>query len=83
MALERFGLPPPVVNMIRGTYAERYFTIVDHCGTSSERKQPAGIAQGCPLSPYLFIAVQSVMLHDALDSLELQPEQDYVVTKDI
>eukprot|EP00959_Pyramimonas_sp_CCMP1952_P144549 3025546-Pyramimonas_sp.AAC.1 len=37
----------------------RYFTILDHCGKSSQRRQAAGIAQGCPLSPYLFIIVQT------------------------
>ena len=72
-----------MINMIKGIYAHRYFTIVDHCGRSSERKQMAGIAQGYPLSTYLFIIVQTVLLHDALSDLVLAEEPEYVVTRDL
>ena len=82
-ALLRFGLPQDFVNMISGIYSSRSFKIKDHSGTSSERRQWAGIAQGCPLSPYLFIAVQTVMLHDVYAGLELLDEPGYVVTRDV
>eukprot|EP00959_Pyramimonas_sp_CCMP1952_P299180 6257945-Pyramimonas_sp.AAC.1 len=36
---------------------ERYFTIVAHAGKATGRRPEAGIAQRCPLSPYLFIVV--------------------------
>ena len=42
----------------------------------------AGIAQGCPLSPYLFIAVQTVMLHNALGSIAYDADPEYIVTRD-
>ena len=45
-------------------YKIRKFQVSDHSGTSASRIQEAGIAQGCPLSPYLFIIVQTVMMHD-------------------
>lgn len=51
-ALRRFGLPPPIVDMVAGIYSKRFFSIIDHAGRSTERRQHAGIAQGCPLSPY-------------------------------
>ena len=51
-ALARFGVPPGMVEMVRAIYSSRYFTIVDRTGNSTERQQGAGIAQGCPLSPY-------------------------------
>eukprot|EP00959_Pyramimonas_sp_CCMP1952_P204089 4268199-Pyramimonas_sp.AAC.1 len=52
-ALRRFGFPADVVDMVKGIHAERFFTIADHNGQPKERGQMAGIAQGCPLSPYL------------------------------
>ena len=82
-ALRRFGLPPDMVEMVRSIYEARFFFIWDHTGSSSERRQRAGIAQGCPLSPYLFIAVQTIMLHDSIDTLHLQQEPEYVVTRDV
>ena len=72
-----------MVAMVASIYSARYFNIVDHTGNSTERQQRAGIAQGCPLSPYLFIAVQSVMLHDALNDIQYDPDPEYVVTRDI
>ena len=69
--------------MISAIYSARYFTVFDHAGQSTERKQVAGIAQGCPLSPYLFIAVQTVMLHDVYRGVTLKEEPSYVVTRDV
>jgi len=82
-ALHRFGLPVEMVNMVRAIYDSRYFVIHDHTGPSSERRQRAGIAQGCPLSPYLFIAVQSVLLHDVFSRLDLRDEPAFLVTRDV
>ena len=83
VALLRFGLPTEICDMISAIYAERYFAIVDHSGTSLEHPQPAGIAQGCPLSPYLFIAVQTVMLHDVFKDAPLAAEPPNVITQDL
>ena len=82
-ALLRFGLPPAVVEMVSGMYSSRFVNMRDHAGESSVRRQNAGIAQGCPLSPYIFIIVQSVMLHDVFSSLDLLAEPDYIVTRDV
>eukprot|EP00959_Pyramimonas_sp_CCMP1952_P372106 7791640-Pyramimonas_sp.AAC.1 len=82
-ALLRFGAPPCMVQLIRSIYAARHFTILDHAGTSSERTQHAGIAQGCPLTPYLFIIVQDVMLHHVFRTVDLQAEPTFIVTRDI
>ena len=83
IALRRFGLPDDVVDMVAGIYRARLFNIKDHAGTSSERSQQCGIAQGCPLSPYLFIMVQTVLMHDVYANVILDDEPEYLVTKDI
>ena len=36
---------------------------------SSERRQNSGIRQGCPLSPYLFIMLMTVMMRDINSNL--------------
>ena len=69
--------------MIQAIYEKRYFVIHDHTGSSTERTQHAGIAQGCPLSPYLFIAVQTVLLYDVFDQTDLREEPEFVVTRDV
>ena len=68
IALRRFGIPEQFLDMIQSIYSNRTFSIRD-CGvTSSVRPQCSGIAQGCPLSPYLFIIVLTVIFQD-VDSM--------------
>ena len=76
-ALERFGIPKPMLDMIGAIYQHRFFTVLDPEGDSTKREQRAGIAQGCPLSPYLFIIVQTVLMHDVSERLvrEMQQQQ--------
>ena len=87
LALKRFGIPAPMVDMIEGIYRERCFSIRDPCGNSSVRLQRAGIAQGCPLSPYLFILIQTVLLADVDFRLSLcgpfNNEPAFVVCPDL
>ena len=51
-ALERFGFSTKMVSIIGAIYSGREFFVHDHSGTSSTHQQKAGIAQGCPLSPF-------------------------------
>jgi len=54
-------------------YSGRRFQL-QHCAeTSAERVQPSGIWQGCPLSPFLFVMIMSVLMVDAVREL---PECD-------
>ena len=68
-ALARFGVPPEMVAMIERIYSMRNF-FVSECGVrSADHPQPFGISQGCPLSPYLFSILMSVLMHDAHQKL--------------
>ena len=64
VALRRFGLPEPYIDMVTAVYRCRSFTVRDAGRESTAHSQAAGIAQGCPLSPYLFIIVLTVILAD-------------------
>ena len=65
-ALRRFGVPEGFVRMVQGIYAEREFVVKDAGVTSDPHPQKAGICQGCPLSPFLFVILMTVLIHDAV-----------------
>eukprot|EP00959_Pyramimonas_sp_CCMP1952_P159004 3325157-Pyramimonas_sp.AAC.1 len=52
-------------------YAERSFLLKNPAGDSSVRQQRTGIVQGCPLSPYLFIILQTVMFYDVDETFNI------------
>ena len=68
-ALERFGVNQPMLAIIKDIYTERRFTVADAGHESSSRPQMAGISQGCPLSPFLFGMVMTVLMTDARATL--------------
>jgi len=68
-ALRRFGLPTRMLAAINGIYKGRRFAVRDAGQVSVPREQQAGICQGCPLSPFLFAMVMTVLLRDARTSL--------------
>ena len=50
--------------MIKAIYREPNYVIMDKDVTAATRIQKIGIRQGCPLSPYLFIMLMTVIMHD-------------------
>ena len=68
-ALARFGLPQQLANMIQKVYSERRFFVFECGARSTTRRQSSGISQGCPLSPYLFSILMTVLVHDARSKL--------------
>ena len=45
----------------------------DNGQTSDQHMQHFGICQGCPLSPFLFVMVMTVLWHDAKEKLQTDP----------
>ena len=62
--IKRFGIPNKIVNMINEIYREPKYTIVDKDTTMDPRIQRAGMRQGCPLSPYLFVMLMTTIMYD-------------------
>ena len=74
-ALRRFGLPTEFIAAITDIYTDRTFEVKD-CGvTSGPACQQTGIFQGCPLSPFLFVIVMTVVMHEAVASLSTAAKQ--------
>ena len=57
-------MPDKIIHMINTIYKEPSYTIVEKDATTDPRIQRAGIRQGCPLSPYLFIMLTIAIMYD-------------------
>jgi hypothetical protein len=77
VALRRFGVPQTYLDIIANVYGDREFCVMDGTTRSAQRRQRSGISQGCPLSPFLFVMVMSVLVHDAVHSLSQEDQQMY------
>ena len=77
-ALKRFGLPLHMLEVIRSIYTDRVFEVREGGTTSSSRgRQSSGVCQGCPLSPFLFGILMTVLMNDAYKSLGPQVQEAY------
>ena len=75
-ALWRFGVPEAMLQVIADIYAGRTFRVADGANLSAERQQSAGISQGCPLSPFLFVMTMTVLMVDSMRELHQHGHQD-------
>ena len=60
-AMSRLGLPKKILDVLASFYVNPQYRVEDREGKSTYRTQRAGMRQGCPLSPYLFTIVMSVV----------------------
>ena len=72
-ALRRFGVPACMLKVISSIYSSRRFQVRDAGCTSKPHPRRFGICQGCPLSPFLFVMVMTVLMHDAKRELRAHP----------
>ena len=69
-AISRLNIPEKIMRILKGFYMNPSFRVKDREGKSEYRKQRSGIRQGCPLSPYLFILLMTVMFHDVHEKVD-------------
>ena len=65
VALGRFGLPAKILRIIGDIYETRRFSVIDGEQSSTQRAQASGVSQGCPLSPFLFVMLMTIVIEDA------------------
>jgi len=63
-ALERMNLPIKYLDILRELYKKTQFQMEIDGKKSEWKTQGSSIRQGCPLSPYLFLILMTVMFHD-------------------
>ena len=72
IALKRFGIHRHYLDIITDIYTEPKFCTKGYSANYSWGEAHTGIRQGCPLSPYLFIIMMSVLFHDVDNRLRAQ-----------
>ena len=71
-ALDRFGIPAAFIEAVADIYSNRSFCVRDAGVQSDMHPQKAGICQGCPLSPFLFVILMTILISDAKQELRDQ-----------
>ena len=71
-AMERMNLPDKYQNLIKDIYKKPTFKVEMEGLVSDYYTQETGIRQGCPLSPYLFLIVMTVLFHDVKEEPTLK-----------
>ena len=77
IALQRLGIHEHFIDVLQDGYRKASFFVEDEYGASQTKKQRAGIRQGCPLSPYLFVLLMSIVDED----LKLPSTETYVTSE--
>ena len=79
LGLRIFGLPEKVLRLIQHIYSDRRFRASEDDHFSSWKRQHSGISQGCPLSPFLFVMLMTVVIHDAISELNDEASRHHII----
>ena len=71
-SLRRLGMPQHYLDVIKDIYTDPTFQVTNDTAPPGEGICQSGIRQGCPLSPYLFVMVMTVLMSDVDDKLVSQ-----------
>ena len=79
--MERMGIHPKLIELTKQAYKAPTFNIQLEGVSSRWHRQATGIRQGCPLSPYLFLIVMTVIFKDvhAQPQVHQQLQQDKIL----
>ena len=61
IALQRLGTHEHFIDVLQDSYRKTSFFVEDEYGASQTKKQRADIRQCCPVSPYLFVLLMSLV----------------------
>ena len=62
------------IDVIRRLYSVKRYNVEMNGECSATHEQQTGIRQGCPLSPYLFLCIMTVLFSDIKKEKELSDE---------
>ena len=74
--LHRLLVPEKIVTLISSFYCKPQFKVKAGADESTWRTQMAGIRQGCPLSPYLFVLLMGALFSDLKRELCTKRQQE-------
>jgi hypothetical protein len=72
IALERMAVDTTFINIIKQIYKNPTYKVEIEGHESNWHKQHSGIRQGCPLPPYLFLIIMTVMFDDIHSTVEFE-----------
>ena len=70
------NIHPKIRSIIKMFYKNPTFKMEENGKESAWHKQQSGIRQGCPLSPYLFLIIMTVIFHDVYNSEGIKEKMD-------
>ena len=70
IAMKRMGIDTQLINLAKPVYKRTTFKVEIEGNSSNWQEQHTGIRQGCPLSPYLFLIVMTVMFDVVYSKLD-------------